>query len=491
MSTVETLQLGALLGVWAVGACLRIRIYAANSSLFLDECALAVNLQHRHFSALSHTLDYNQAAPLGLLYLLKALTGSLGFSEWTLRLLPLICGLGTIVTFYILTRQILTGWALVAANLLMCVNHGAIEYSAQVKQYSLELMVTVLMLLLSAPLFDPNSRSKVLWINALVLGLLPWFSFSSVFVLAGISLAVVLSEVWAPRKHGVQRTAGVLLLFGVLLIPVYMISIRPGMANPGLHAVWTAQFFPLHALSEAPLWIASKIKEICVLTFGGRFWPLAAIGMLFGLVASILRRSLLFLAGTTGALACLGAAVFQKYPFSGRLILFLMPVSILLVVAGYQWLRSLFSRSLGIIADLIAAFVLLWCVASAVRAYAVRPPTADDPREALRFVARHWQTGDRLYTTQLATPCVIYYGPVLDFPISGAILNVVAVNGAQPGPSALSIPISPGRDWLIEMREPWRKRGEAVPVREYFEARGTQLKRKDVEWTSSTLYQVH
>lgn len=120
----------------------------------------------------------------------------------------------------------------------------------------------------------------------------------------------------------------------------------------------------------------------------------------------------------------------------------------------------------------------------------VRPLAADDPREALRFVSSNWQPGDRLYATRLSTPCVIYYGHVLDLPISDAVLNVEAVNGDQHSPGALSVPVLPGRDWLVEMRESWRKRGESVPVREYFEARGTQLARKDVEWTSATLYQV-
>jgi hypothetical protein len=483
--------MSALLGVFAAGSCLRIRYYAASFSLFLDECALALTLQHRTYAALSQTLDYNQAAPLGLLYSLKLLTGSLGFSEHVLRLLPLICGLGAIAAFYMLTRQILSGWALVAANLLMCVNQSAISYSAQAKQYSLELMVAVLMLLLSRPLFDPNCRPKVLWINTLALGLLPWFSFTSVFVLAGISLALVLGQLWTPREQrGVRRNTGVLLLWCCLLIPVYMISIRPGMANPALHAVWIKQYFPLRALSEAPYWIAGKIEEVCTLSFNKRLWPLAGIGMVFGLVASVLRRDLLLLAGAAGVLACLGAAVLQRYPFGGRLILFSVPAFILLVVTGYQWLRSVFPRSIRIASDLVAASALLWCLASAVKAYGIRPSFIDEPREALRFVRSNWQAADRLYATPLSTPCVIYYGGVIDWPSSEVSLNVFAVDGGQHSPSALSVPVSRGRDWLVEMRTPWEERGESVPVREYFEARAMKLARKDVEWTSATLYQV-
>ncbi len=488
--TAEGLRLCALLGVFGAGSYLRVRYYAADFSLFLDECALTLNLQHRSYTALSQTLDNNQAAPLGFLYVLKALTGSLGFRENVLRLFPLICGLGTIAAFYLLTRQIFSGWALVAANLLMSVNQTAISYSAQVKQYSLELMVAVLMLLLSRPLFDRNCRSRFFWISSLVLGLLPWFSFTAVFVLAGIGLALLLGELWSPGGAGVRRTVGVLLLWGVLLIPVYVISIRPSTANPALRALWSPEYFPLHALSAVPHWIAAKMEEVCTMSFNKRLWPLAAIGIIFGLVASILRRNLLLLAASGGVLACLGAAALQRYPFGDRLILFLMPAFILLVVAGYQWLRWLFPRNIRIASDLIAASALLWCLASAVKTYVVRPSFIDEPREALRFVRSNWQDGDRLYATPLSTPCVIYYGRLLDRPNSDVALNVFALDGAQHSPTALSVPVSPGRDWLVEMRTDWEKRGESVPVREYFEARAKRLARKDVEYTSATLYQV-
>jgi hypothetical protein len=482
----------ALIGVFAVGLYLRIRCYSAGSSLFLDECTLALNFQHRSYTALSQVLDYNQApAPLGFLYLVKALTDSAGFSEQVLRLLPLACGIGTIAAFYLLTRQILSGWALVAANLLICVNQNAIAYSAQAKQYSLELMVAVLMLLLSRPLFDPDCRPKTFSINSLALGLLPWFSFSSVFVLAGIGLALVLGQLWTPRQGGASRNSGVLLLWGFLFIPVYLISIRPGMASPAIgHAVWVKEYFPLRALSEAPLWIIGKIEEVCTLSFNKRLWPLAGIGMLFGLVTSILRRDLLLLAGAAGLLVCLGAAVLQKYPFGGRLILFSVPALVLLVVAGYQSLRSVFPPGIRVGSDLVAASALCWCLASAVKAYGVRPSVNDEPREALRFARSNWQAGDRLYATPLSTPCVIYYSGVLDWPSSDVSLNVFAVDGGQHSPSVLSVPVSPGRDWLVEMRTPWEERGESVPVREYFEARARKLARKDVEWTSATLYQV-
>ena len=435
-------------------------------------------------------MDYDQRRPLGFLYLLKAVTSSLGFGEHALRLVPLICGLGTIAAFYLLTRRIFSGWALVAVNLLMCVNQTAISYSAQAKQYSLELLVAVLMLLLSRPLFDPDCPSKVFWINSLALGLLLWFSFSSVFVLVGIGLALVLDQIWARPERNVARTAGALLLFGALFIPVYAVSMRPGLANPALRAMWMPHYFPLHALSEWPRWIAIKIEEVCVQSFNNRLWPLAGISILFGLVASVRRRDPLLLTGTAGAAACLGAAVLQKYPFSGLLIPLSMPASFFSSVQGINPFAPYFRRASGCF-HLIAAAALLWCVASAIKGYGVQPSFMDEPREALRFVRDSWQPGDRLYATRYSTPCVVYYTSKLNWPSRNNIaLNVYALDGAQHSPSALSVPVLTGRDWLVEMRTDWDKRGESVPVREYFEARGQRLAGKDVEWTSATLYQI-
>jgi hypothetical protein len=483
--------IAALLAVFALGAGLRIWYYAADFSLFFDECALAVNVQHRSFAALSQQLDYDQAAPLGFLYILKAVAGSLGFGPHALRLLPLISGLVAIALFYLLTRQIFSGWSLVAANLLMCFNQLAISYCAQTKQYSFELMIAVLMLLLSRPLFGPDCRAKVFWINCVVLGLLPWFAFTAVFVLAGIGLALVLDAVWNPREGGFRRIAGAFLVFGVLFAPVYFVSIRPGMGNAALRTMWVAQYFPLHTLSAAPGWLFHKIHEVCALTLGkGVLSIVAAIGITCGLAASILRRNMLILAATGGALACFGAAVLQRYPFTDRLLLFLIPAFILLLTAGFQWLSSVLPGNMRVSSDLIAAAALVWCVVLAFKTYIVPPALLDEPLKALQFVRANWQTGDRLYATRLSSPCVIYYASRPGWPSWQPVLNVVAVDGDVHTPSALSVPVLPGRDWLLVSRTDWLQRGESVPVTEYFDSRGTRLARNDEEWTSVTLYRV-
>jgi hypothetical protein len=332
----------------------------------------------------------------------------------------------------------------------------------------------------------------VFWINSVVLGLLLFFSFTGVFVLAGISLALVLDEIWNPREGAVRRIAGAFLLFGILFAPIYFFSLRPGMGNANLRTMWTLEYFPLHALSEAPRWLFRKTHEVGVLTLGkGLLSIVAAIGIACGLVASVVRRNLLIVAATGGALACFGATVLQRYPFTDRLLLFLIPAFILLLTAGYQWLFAALRGNIRAGADWIAAAALLLCCVTTLKTYAVPPPLLDEPLKAFQFVRANWQSGDRLYATRLASPCVIYYQSRPGWPSWHPILNVVAVDGALRMPSALSAPVLPGRDWLIVSRTDWLKRGESVPVTEYFDSRGTRLAREDETWTSATLYQVH
>lgn len=486
---VSGLQLAILIAAIALGCALRIWYYLKGFSFFLDECALALNVVHRSYATLAQGLDFDQAAPLGFLYLLKLETGTLGSSEAVFRLVPLLSSIGAIFAFYMLTRTLSSGWALVAANVLMCVNQMAISYSAQGKQYSLEMLGGVLMLWFSGPLFRSDSSWKVFWFRTVALALIPWFSFSAVFVLSGIGAALAFSGVIGAGVH-LRRAAGAIFLWMVLWIPVYILSIRPGMANRMLAAFWAAQYFPLHAPSQVPRWIFNRLLEFGILSFHKRLWVLAAAGLFAGVVASLRRRDMLLLSGCATILACFGAAVLQKYPFGGRLILFLVPIFILLMVQGFQELRAVVPAWGGLVLQIVALVALLWCTESAIKAYAFHPGFPDEPREALRFARANWKTGDHLYVSGYSSPCVLYYNSSLRFPTSQIELNVSAVDGAEHTPTALSVPVTGGRDWLIEMRTDWEKRGQSVPVREYFETNGRLVARKDMEWTSALLFEV-
>ena len=72
-----------------IGAIVRLTQYFANRSLWLDEAMLANNIVPRSFSDLARALDHGQVAPIGFLWIEKALVSILGNNEFALRLFPL------------------------------------------------------------------------------------------------------------------------------------------------------------------------------------------------------------------------------------------------------------------------------------------------------------------------------------------------------------------------------------------------------------------
>src|SRR3712207_5804038 len=84
----------ALAAVAAAGAALRLWQYAADTSLWTDELALAKGILALDLRALFPTpLPYNQVAPRGFLLAQKLVVTALGPSDYALRLFPLACGL--------------------------------------------------------------------------------------------------------------------------------------------------------------------------------------------------------------------------------------------------------------------------------------------------------------------------------------------------------------------------------------------------------------
>jgi hypothetical protein len=64
------------------GIVIRLVQYLNNRSLWLDEVNLALNIINRSYSELLNTLDYNQAAPPGFLWIEKLVTQLLGNNEY-------------------------------------------------------------------------------------------------------------------------------------------------------------------------------------------------------------------------------------------------------------------------------------------------------------------------------------------------------------------------------------------------------------------------
>src|SRR6266404_4121491 len=86
-------------GFVGLGTAIRLVRYLLCMPLMVDECMLAENFLDRGYFDLLAPLDQFQMAPPGFLWIELVLTRLFGFSEWSLRLFPALCGIGGLFLF--------------------------------------------------------------------------------------------------------------------------------------------------------------------------------------------------------------------------------------------------------------------------------------------------------------------------------------------------------------------------------------------------------
>jgi uncharacterized membrane protein len=225
------------LAIWLlvlIGTGGRLLQFWRNDSLMLDECALCLNIGSRDLAGFTHTLSYDQAAPLGFLVLQKVAVASAGMNDVTTRMVPFIFGLLTIALVVLLSLRIFkieeSPSALLLAIGLICLNRSVIEYGAIAKQYSVECSITLLLLLALVECIGPygDSRGSPFTRTLLILSpMLMWLSYGAVFIVGGTGVALVgravvlrRREVW---KLAISYGASALLM----LVLFYLLSMRP------------------------------------------------------------------------------------------------------------------------------------------------------------------------------------------------------------------------------------------------------------------------
>jgi hypothetical protein len=229
---------------WAlcvVGAAWRITAYAQNRSLWYDEAALALNIAGRGFVELVEPLDYLQTAPPLFLWIERSIVLLFGASEWALRALPLAAGLATAPLMWRVACRILPAPAAVLAVALVALSPTLVRYSAEVKPYATDALVTLLVLDTTVRVTDDPSRSHR-WRALGLVGLAAIVaSTPSVFVLAGViaylTTGALLSSDALLGRRTASLAAGWAALFIVLLLTVVSTAVERQRSNREVHAL--------------------------------------------------------------------------------------------------------------------------------------------------------------------------------------------------------------------------------------------------------------
>lgn len=406
------------------GVALRLRQYIAWRSLWLDEAMLALNIVQRDFGGLLKTLDYNQGGPVGFLLLEKLVITLLGNNELTLRLIPLLAGCAALLLFALLLRQALGKIGTFTALALFAASAPLIYYTSEVKQYSSDVFVALLLLWLATIGADANSPKEFVKIRVnkkvllIIVGALAiWCSHPAFFVLAGIGATFLLQSLMQKDREQFKSTLVMLAFWAASFVALYFISLRGLVANTFLLAYWQEYFMPLPPWVNWS-WFPDTLRAIIEFPIGlALWWPFPAVLMLLGLI-SLLRRNLHFgLLLSLPLLAALAASALGKYPFIGRLILFSAPFFLALIGAGVDevcgWLQH--PRWLGLVAGLALFSVLLYGPLANASQNFINPKYPEHIRPALAYLRENRKPGDTIYVYYWAVPAFRYYAPFYGF----------------------------------------------------------------------------
>lgn len=184
-----------------LGILLRVLVYFQNRSLIIDEANLARNVVEKNGLEFFESLDYQQYCPPVFMLLTKLNTYLFGINEWSLKLLPLLGGTLLLGVFWSLLK-ILVKESLVQAYLLLVLSFSnlAIRYSTEFKQYSLDTLLTLVLIYMALQFKSAKWTLKNTLIWLLLGSLMIWTSMPSIFILAAIGFAFLYQSWIVERK---------------------------------------------------------------------------------------------------------------------------------------------------------------------------------------------------------------------------------------------------------------------------------------------------
>jgi hypothetical protein len=310
-----------------------------------DEAFVCLGLLDQDYLSLTHQLRCGQVAPV--LFLWGELTALrlLGASEWALRLLPFLAGMGALALFWRLARLTLTPLAGTLAVGILAVSVWPVSMCTVVKPYSFDLLMAVALLLPAVHWLRRPAQLRWLATLAALVPVALLASYPAVFVAGGVSVALLPTvwrrPGWAPRllygAYNLLMLAGFLASY--LLVGVQQLDAEGGTVNRYLLEYWAEAFPPVAPLPflrwlllihsgrmmAYPVGDANGASILTFLLFLVGAWRSWRFG----------RRTLLVLCGTPFALSFL-AAVLRCYPYGGccRISQHLAPAICLLAGTG-------------------------------------------------------------------------------------------------------------------------------------------------------------
>ncbi len=391
-----------------LGIMLRLAVFWENRNFTVDEANIARNIYERGYFALLSPLSYEQFAPKCFLIGLKAMTFFFGFSEFSLRMIPLLSSIISVVLFYQLLKKVVParhiwyGLAFFSSSMIL------MRYASETKQYATDVAITIALLLLcflKSPAKLKPLPFILFWSVAGTAAI--WCSMPSVFILAGIWFYFfTLCRQQKGHWPGLFIVGGFWLLqFGLY----YFLLLRQEISSPYLQQ-WHKGYF-LQLCSDQPGSFAHNLdllQNVFACISGGSVFALLVQCFLLiigiGYLALHKRKELvLFVVPVLGLLL---TCQFHFYTMLPRVVSFILPVLLVLVSYGFSFLMS--SKLVIVqIAMVVVAFLDLDKFNQFQFLY--RRYVSEEYTDGMKLARENKVYGSHFYVNELIVPVHLYY----------------------------------------------------------------------------------
>jgi len=424
----------SLLLICLAGIIFRLFHYFYNRSLWMDEVYLSSSFLHFSYTDLAtKALDHDQKAPIGFLWLVKFSVDLFGKNEMALRTIPLLAGISSLFIYMRVCGYFLKPLTQILSLALFAFAPALIYHSVEIKQYSTECLATVAALYLFIRFKDHQEwKGKILWGISGAITL--WFSYSVIFVLAGIAAGVTLH---ALIKHNRKSLVMNLLPFSLWVISFIVNYIL--FTHRQAESQWVVYFFktyqnfmpmPPHNRQEL-MWFPKNLQQMMDYPLG-LVWDLQGFrkGFIFKILSIPVIPIVLMVTGILSlfwlhrrnfyilvfpVVLMLFASGIFLYPLIERFWVFIAPVFILFIGFGFEYYVLKFQSKwfTPVLFTLVVTGPIVQSAYFLVKPEKFYKHKKSLVRESLVYISDNFKDGDAVYNYWNNYPGFDFYKTIL------------------------------------------------------------------------------
>lgn len=412
-----------------VGVAFSIFQFVFNRSLWLDESYLALNIMNRSYFELLMPLDHNQVAPILFLLIEKIFSSLMGYSEYGLRLLPLLSYWGAIYFLYKILKVLKLNIYIITLSLSLFVFNGTtIYYSSEVKQYMIDVLVITCMFYLVLKNYD-SIISKYLLIG--IIGVLSIFLSNVSPIILLCSGAFLFYNNFRSKRKEFWLIIIVSFIWSVYFVIYYRFYIYDHPIKEYMLDYWTkaGAFMPTNPFNiEFYQFIIGKYYIYYLYLFDFGWIGFYGLQMLFllGCYNLMEKRKLDILAiGIAPIIVHLILSSFKLYPFDLRLILYTSAAFLIILSFGLEQVYDFFVKLNMRSIRLLFVPVILYFI---IIGYSKLPIERSESKKSFAYLRQNIIENDKIYFTYFSKFPLQYYKRIskINFPINNAYYGKAA-----------------------------------------------------------------